>query len=305
MKNTLFSFLVVFLFSIAQETIIAQQISQVSMETASISKGLQPAYIINIPNATVDAVVKDWEKIIRQNTKSKVEANAGEISILATQINEIYHVPINIYSLIYKEDTTIRVVAVFEIDSTFFDFNKLEATHANQKTQNQILNFMKNFAIAEYTKVVTGQVDFEEDKLGELNDGFKDLEKENESIQKEIKSNEQKIKNSQDAIQTFESENARMLLDIANKTDDVSRAAGDEVRQKKLKDELKSLEKNKKSVENSLEKEQKNIVEYESDIKSLKRDIEANEKSQEEVQANITVQQEVVKRVKAKLEGIK
>lgn len=304
MKNTVFLFFALFLFFCSQ-SIVAQQISQVNMETASISKGQQPAYIINIPGADINGVIKSWEKLIRQNTKSKVEESGGEISILGTQINELYHSPINIYSLIYKEDTTIRVVAVFEIDSAFFDFNKLEATHTNQKTQNQILDFMKNFAIAEYTKVVAGQLDFEEGKLDELNDDLKDLEKENESLQKEIKSNEQKIKNSQDAIQTYETENARLLLDIANKTDDVSRAVGDEVRQKKAKDELKSLEKNKKSVENSLEKEQKNIVEYESGIKSLNRDVEANEKLQEDVQASITTQQEVVKKAQAKLAGIK
>ncbi|HEY9115842.1 MAG TPA: hypothetical protein VIN10_14180, partial [Bacteroidales bacterium] len=125
MKNTLLILVVIFLLSIAHDS-VAQQISQVNMETVSISKGQQPAYIINIPNADVAVVVKDWEKIIKQNTKSKVEESAGEISILATQINEIHHAPINIYSLIYKKDTTVRVVAAFEIDSAFFDFGAVE-----------------------------------------------------------------------------------------------------------------------------------------------------------------------------------
>lgn len=304
MKKLLLVLIAAVSFSFTQLT-VAQQISQVNMEMVNISKGQQPAYIINIPNAEMASVVKDWEKIIRQNTKSKVEENAGEISILGTQINEIHHAPINIYSLIYKEDTTVRVVAAFEIDSVFFDFNKLEVTHANQKTQNQILNFMQNFAISEYTEVVAGELDFEEDKLDELNDDFKDLVKENENMKKEIKSNEQKIKNSQDAILNYETENTRLLTELADKNAEVSVLSGDEARQKKAKDELKSLEKNKKSVENSLEKEQKNIVEYESDIKSLNREIETNEKLQEEVQESISTQQEVVKKVKSKLEGIK
>ena len=242
MKKTILFSLVVIVVMFTQN-IVAQKYSEVSTETVTISKGQQPAYIINIPDADVDVVVKDWKKLIRQNTKSKVEESGGEISILGTQIEEIYHNPINIYSLIYKKDTVVRVVAAFEIDSVFFDFKALESTIMNQKTQNQILNFMQKFALAQYNQVVAGEVEFEEDKLEQLNDDFKDLTKKNENLLKEIKSNEQKIKNSNDAIQTYESENTRLLTEIADKNAEASRLSGDDERQKKAKDELKSLEK--------------------------------------------------------------
>ncbi len=89
----------------------------------TMSKGEQPAFIVEIPQVTSENVEKSWMKLIRQNTKSKVSIENSEITILNTQIDEISKNPINIYSAVYQVDSAVKLVSLFEIDSSFFSFD--------------------------------------------------------------------------------------------------------------------------------------------------------------------------------------
>jgi hypothetical protein len=69
--------------------------------------------------------------------------------------------------------------------------------------------------------------------------------------------------------------------------------------------QLKDLEKEKKSIENALEKENKNIIKYNSEIESLNLQVERNKELQALKLDEINKQEKVVEKVKAELHSIK
>ena len=163
---------------------------------------------------------------------------------------------------------------------------------------------MEDFAREQYHEVVANLLETEKDKLKDLEKEHKNEVKENENLKKEIRENEQNIRNSNDAITTYENDNARLLADITAKRDAIAGLSGDEALRDQAKDQLKSLEKEKKNIEGKLAKEQKNIVKYESNIEELNRQVEANEKQQETTRVSIEAQKERVKQVSDHLNQI-
>jgi DNA repair exonuclease SbcCD ATPase subunit len=285
--------------------LIAQQKIEIKMDKVNLSKGNQPVYVVLIPEANLESVSKEWIKIIRQNTKSKVVESGSEINIQGTQIPEIYEKPINLYSAILGQDSAIKLVAAFEIDSVFFELTENNKTIYSENIHNSIKGFLRNFAVGQYKVAVQDQLDLEEKKLGSLNKEFDDLNKQVENDRKEIKEKEQNIKNSQDAIASYEKDNERKVAEINSKKESNAKIEDNPELQKVAKEQLKELEKEKKSIENNLEKEQKNIVKYQADIDELNRAVENNLKLIEEKKTQITGQEDVVKKVTATLNGIK
>lgn len=300
-KTQLLTIITVFAFPII---LFGQQEIVVFEDSASISKGKHLGFAVNIPESDFDNIKKEWSKLIRQNTKSKVEEEGLELSIMNTQIEEIHHEPINLYSAIFKKDSSIKVIAFYEIDSSFFTFTESNKTLQGEKTYHGIRHFMRNFAIEQYKYVVQQDLDEEEKTLKKLNKEFENLAKENENSHKEIQENEQKIENSEDAITTYESDNDRKLNEIDAKKEDIASLAGDSELSKKAKDQLKALEKEKGNIENKLEKEKKNIVKYNANIDEMNHLIEDNLEKQEEMKIEIEKQEDIVKMVSTKLRGI-
>ena len=276
----------------------------VTQDKLNTDAGSQAAYTVHIPEAEADNVMKAWSKTIRAKSKAKPEQEGSHVKITGTEIHSIHHGPINIFSMIYKVDTSVRVVAVFEIDSAFFVPPSNEANHTDLKTHHHIEKFMQQFAREQYREVVNEKLDAEKDKLKDLEKEHKNLLKENENLKKDISDHEQSIRNSQDAISTYENDNSRLLADITAKRDAIAGLSGDEALRDEAKSQLKSLEKEKKNTEGKLAKEQKNIVGYESQIEELNREVEANEKNQEAIRGKIDKQKEQVKMVAEHLNQI-
>ncbi|MEZ5197848.1 MAG: hypothetical protein R2764_16120 [Bacteroidales bacterium] len=283
----------------------AQALITVEQKTVSMSQGEQPAYIVNVPEADFDQVTKDWEKIIRQNTKSKVEESGQELVIMGTQIPEIHHNPINIFSTLFQADSSIIIVAVYEIDSTFFSFSEENKNLHSEKTNNHITHFMRNFAVEQYKEFVEEEFETEDKKLIDLSKELEDLAKKHQSFLEEIEENQQDIKNAEDVISSSEKDNERKLEEINIKKESMASVSDDPIQFDAAKDQLKDLEKEKRNIENILEKEKKNIVKYNSSIEEYNRKIEANLEQQEMVKASIEEQKIVVSNVNLKLKGIK
>lgn len=283
----------------------AQVNIDVIQQPVKMSQGEQPAYIVMIPQADYDQVLKDWEKTIRQNTKSKIEESEHELFIQGTQISEISHNPINIYSAAIKTDSMVKVVAVFEIDSTFFTYSEEQPDLHTEKTHHGIKNFMKSFANDQYKSAVEIELSDAEKLLKTKNKELADLEKENESFQKEVKESEQNIKSSEDLISSYEKDSERKLAEINSKKESISGLSSDPELSGQAKDQLKALEKEKKNLGDKLEKEQKNIVEDQANIEALNRYIEDNVEKQAAKKAEIEGQEDILEAIKAKLEGIK
>lgn len=297
-STILFIFLVPFVLS-AQEKI------EVIQKSVKMSQGEQPAYIVKVPQSNYEQVLKEWKKIIRQNTKSKIEENEHELFIQGTQISEISDDPMNIYSAVINVDSSVKILAVYEIDSTFFSFTEEQPDLQTEKTHHHIKHFMHDFAVNQYNYAVAVELSEAEKLLKTKNKDLKELGKQNEVYQKEMKESEQNIKNSEDLISSYEKDNERKLSEINSKKESIASLSGDENLSNEAKDQLKVLEKEKRNIEDKLEKEQKNIVKYQSNIEDLTRYIEDNSEKQLEKKAEIDKQEDVVNAIKIKLEGIK
>lgn len=301
-KKHIFAILLLCAFSTLS---FGQQKIEVVNETVTMSQGEQPAYSVLIPESNYEDVADDWMKIIRQNTKSKVEELEHEIVILATEIKEIIGKPIDIYSAVIKEDSSVKIIAAFQIDSVFFSLNEETKTVHNEKTHHHIQNFMHDFAVEQYKGFVSVELSDAEKLLKTKNKEYKDISKQMESDQKEIQENEQAIKNSQDLITSYEGDNERKQGEIDKKKESIASLSGDSELAKQAKDQLKDLEKDKKGIQNKLAKENKNIVGYQSEIEEYDRQIEDYQEKQLAKKKEIEVQEDVVEAVRTKLHGIK
>lgn len=164
----------------------------------TMSKGEQPAFIVEIPQVTSENVEKSWMKLIRQNTKSKVSIENSEITILNTQIDEISKNPINIYSAVYQVDSAVKLVSLFEIDSSFFSFDGDKEDMNYERTYQGIEHFLHDFAVTEYKEAAEEELKAENKELKNLNGELQKLVKQTETFQKNIKQNESDSLNAED-----------------------------------------------------------------------------------------------------------
>ena len=302
--------LIVSVLTVIAGIIIGFQVSaqvpvKISGKNVTMSKGEQPAFIVEIPQANIESVKKSWMKLIRQNTKSKVSTENSEITILNTQIDGISEKPVNIYSAVYQVDSAVKLVSLFEIDSTFFSFDGDKDDMTYERTYRGIEHFLHDFAVAEYREAVEAELKVESKELKNLNNELQKLVKQTETFHKKIKQNESDSLNAEAQISSLEVDKQRKQGEIDSKKESMSSIAGDKELHNEAKKHLKSLEKQRKKIEKEIDKLKANIVEYHSDNVELKRSIIENDKQKEELLNEISKQQETVKKVTAKLENIK
>ncbi len=304
MKIIKFTLTVLILFTLVFTT-SAQFPIEITEKTVTMSKGEQPAFIVKIPQANAEDVIKPWKKLIRQNTKSKVSENNDEIVILNTRINRISDSLINIYSAVYGVDSAVKLVALFEIDSSFFSFDGNKRNVDNEKTYQGIKHFLYDFAVEEYKKAVEQELEQENKELKNLNSELDKLLKQTESFNKKVKHNENDSINAETQINSLEADKNRKQGEIDNKKESMASIGGDKELLDQAKKSLKSLEKQRKKIEKEIEKLKDNIVEYRMDNIELKRKIEENNKQKEELLNKINEQKETIKKITEKYNNIK
>lgn len=279
----------------------AQVEIEVTTDSVRISDEMKPAYIVLIPEAELKPVKNKWTRKIRSKTKSKLNIQDNEISIEGTYINTIYSSPIDIYSFLYEIDNQVKLVSLFKIDSVFFTYTDPQDV-SQERIHYGIIKFMKEFAIEEYQNNINKEIFKEESKLQALNKELRKLEDKIEAYKKEIMTNEQRIQNSEDKIFSLEKDNNRKIDQIDRKKDAIAEIMDDDDLRKVAKDQLKTLEKDKKKIEKNLEKERKQVIEYESNIFQINRKINEINVDYEKKESEIEAQNQLIESIKTKLE---
>ena len=282
----------------------AQVDFRLSVEERNMSKGEQISYMIDIPQADLKSVKKNWIKLLQEETKEKAIVTDHEIFIEGAIIKEIVQKPINVYSYVYEVDSIIRIYSFFEVDSVFFEYSGPENDIVGEKMYNGITNFKRKFATEQYIITVKDEMELEEKTLKILLGDLKKLEKENENLHKEIKENEQHITESNEELNMLDADNERQIKSISSQREELA-TISDSDQKKIAKKELKNLENEKKKIGNKIEKEYKKIVEYQASITKCESDIDKNLMLQEEMKKEIETQEALIKAVTAKLDGIK
>jgi hypothetical protein len=270
-----------------------------------MSQGIQPGYQVIIPQAQLDDVKKAWAKLISTEVKSKPIEIEHEIHLNQAIASEISPDPINIYSLLTDVDSSIHLVAFYEIDSGyFFDSETYPDNLVSNKVFNGIQNYMRRFAVDQYVMAVEEELKLEENKLKELDRELTGLKKENEKMEKSIKEEEQNIIKADEEIKILLGQKEKQLEIIEEKRIANSLLTDKEAK-KTARSEVKILEKERKKADRNIEKLEKDKVSSNNEIEENQKVIEENLEDQEVLVSRIEAQEAVIERVELKLKGIK
>jgi hypothetical protein len=298
-SSLLLAFLSVSLSVSSQDDIFVTKVKE------TMSQGEQPGYLVIIPQARLEVVKKEWARIISKEVKSKPIEIEHEIHLNGAIAEEISPDPINIYSLLTDVDSSIHLVAFYEIDSGFFfDPETYPDNLVSNKIFNGIQNYMRRFAAEQYIVAVEDELEIEEDKLKELNKELSGMKKEKEKMEKAIKEEEQNIIKADEEINILLNQKEQQLEVIEEKRISASLLIDKEVK-KEAKAEVKILEKERKKADRNIEKLEKAKVTSKNKIKENEQDIDENMKDQEALVAKIEAQELVIEQVELKLKGIK
>lgn len=301
MKKTITLFASILL---SMQVIHAQVTLEVKGEIKAISRGEQPAFIVDIPGGKYETIRKEWIKYLETGTKLKVQAVSNELNIQGAVFKKITLDSVNVYSSVYDLDSNIRIIACFELDSVFL------STSSQNPRQNELAVALKSgvrdFAVGQYIKVY-------EQKLNDENTQLKTLESERkeqvdaiEKNQKSIKESEESIRRSEESIDILDSDLEFKNTEIKNKKAVVASLKSYDPEGYKVADkELGTLEREKKKMENQREKEQKNIVEYKNDIKEAERSIGQLEDEVESIEMQISEQKDRIDQIETEKSRIK
>ena len=282
--------------------------SQVTIEVknteAIMSKGTQPCYVVQIPQADLKTVQQNWIKKLQEGTKSKVKEIGQELLLAGAVKAEFTSDTVNIYSLLILKDSAIILNAFIEIDSTFFSPKEDKTDLASDKIDNSIRNYIRTFAVEQYKIAVEDELEGEEKILNTLEDDLEKLEKEEENLTKEISSLENDIEEKEREIKEIDIKSDQKQQEILGHSASMLTITG-EAEKKAAKEKEKELEKEKKGLEKDRSKAKDDISSYKANIEKNQKEIEESQENQELKKDEILNQQEVVKQVQVKLGGIK
>jgi DNA repair exonuclease SbcCD ATPase subunit len=254
-----------------------------------------------IPEANWEHAEKMWIKALEKGTKSKVsEAHQGEITIFGAFIKSIGDDPVNIYSQIIPRDSLVELNTCIELKRSEF------ITEALYESEfNQLKAYMHDFGKEVYIEEVENQIQSEKETLKELEKELKKLQNDQESKEKKISKNEHDITVADDDIRILDADIAIKNEEIAKTKGRLASVGSDALQKETVESELKDLEKERKKMLNSVEKERKSIVKFNSDIDNIRLEIPGLIEQQNQKMQEIESQRSRVQEFEAKLETVK
>ena len=282
----------------AQERVIVRQV------THKMSKGEQPGYGVNVPQAEFETVKKNWKKFLENDTRADAIEEGYEIVLKDAVKETLSPDTVNIYSMLLVNKGYIQLYAFFEIDEMFFKYSGDPGDIRSEKIHKRIETDLRNFAVKQYKLAVEDELKIEENKLKQLESELKDIQKDTESHMKDIAGAEEKIKKHEGEIILLEAEKEEYREQLEEKRLERTKIR-DKEELKTMKSIVKSIEKSKKKVEKNIEKERKKIISEEADIASYEAAIRANNMLEEEKLNEIKQQQKAIDRIEDKLYNIK
>ncbi len=187
---------------------------QISEEIKSMTNGLNPALVLELPNADEAFVEKLWKKYIKPyGGKTKKLGRKGE---LFTDDAEIVAIggsnTIDLYCASTGASNNVYLNMWVDMGGAYLS----SETHPEQFTEAE--KFLMRFALfvaKESTKI---ELDKEEDNLKRLATTLKRLERDNERYHREIELAKARIQKAEANIETnvIEQDNTRNAIDLQN-----------------------------------------------------------------------------------------
>lgn len=256
-----------------------------------------PGIWVGIPETSAEIIQKSWTKTIQKGTKSKPVTNGQFVSIFGALISDIYEGPINIESIVKSQDTMVMLFTGIEL--TRGEFAAPGSTEYD-KLKKYLIDFAKN----EYSQVVEKQLSGEEKKLKKIEKSLSSSRKANEKFEKKIQSSQSSIARENDNIVAFSKQLEVKSMAIDNASTRLSYASDPDA-QKTIKGEMKSAQKEKKSILKKIASAENKVSRLNNIINDASSSIYANRNSQQDIGIEINGQKMIVNEYRKKLDVIK
>ncbi len=296
-----FSTLIPVILLLIGQTAFAQKEIIVTPVNKQMSRGMQPGFMVMIPETKLKDVTSAYEKHLEDNTKAKAKEINGELINYGVVNKEFSPNPFIVYAQLLEVMGGTELSIFVTEDS----LNFINESSGSSKVAT-LEKTLRDFAIVEYRKAVTKQLEAENDKLKELKKDLYKQESEENSNRKEI--SDKKRDNESYQLKIVENK-----VQQSSKTDQVvkQQRMTESIPDKKTPEyelaekNLKKYEGEKKDLVKNEEKLSKDIDENNAKVRELERRNEELKRQQEESKKKIDAQEVVVSNVEAILNGIK
>lgn len=264
----------------------AQEPLEVKIEPRPSSQGVQSAFEVIVPQATVDDAVKLWEKTVSPGgllSKSpKMENIKDEWIIRNIIIDDISPDPFTSITQVSSFPGNIYVRIFLQNEEGF-----LGSPESSTQAADAAAGYIRNYAVELYKQAVEKELKEEEKKLNELENEYNKMSRQNKSYDKKISKAEK-----EESSLRGDLKDDKKLLKETKKSKDSDKSYDEQA------EAQEELEKNIKDANKDLKKAQKTQSRFEKKINK-------NESEQEELEYKIEMQEERVNEVKRKLENIR
>ena len=289
MKNII-PFLVLFL--LACQGTKSQSPIEMSEATLDFGNSSIPGFSVTIPEADYENTMKNWVKQLESGTRSKVVTADDGLSIFGAKIKSISDNPVNVFSKLTAQDSAINLDVAFEMEKD---------KYAGSSELSGAREYLVEFAVNQYLDIVNGQIAVEDKKLRELKSDLKSLERSQSRMKKSISSNEDQIRDNEEKLAELNNELAMITYELTrSETGGMGNqgAVSDP-------DRLKDLEKQEKKIRKEIRSIEKKLGNSEVEVSQDERAIPRNVSDQEDAKYLVEEQEAVVRQLENKRDAIK
>ena len=296
MKNHLL-ILLLFIFPLAG---FSQTSIKVKEAAATMSKGSNNGFEVEIPQSSAKEVERDWKRRLTAGSKAKLTETNGEIAMRGWEDKEIAQQLFNVYSIIASTESGVKLTVWFTYnDTTFFNTKsgKPEATAASR--------FVRDFAAAEYFLAIKSAHQKAREKLDKLKDELeKNVRLEERSTQK-IAENKRAVARAQEDLATNDNDQKEATAAITAQQADVAKArAGNAEVYKAAAKSLEEQQDAKKKLQSRSEDIHRKIDGWNKEIAAEDRSMATAKQGETQAADAISKQKLLIKDLEAKLKSI-
>tara|TARA_B110000908_G_C10229783_1_gene439949 strand:- start:123 stop:1013 length:891 start_codon:yes stop_codon:yes gene_type:complete len=294
------NWIVIFITTLFFGNISAQEEIKVLLKEKTFYNKETTAFVVEIPQAEYNTVLKSWTKYLKDSPKEKVIVENAEVSIGKKFIPQIANDSMDINSYIKEYDGHIVLVVSFKLQGKYISEDSEEEVFYPTK------NYVRNFAIEQYQKAVALELKEENKKYAKMESDLNSLIQANDNYIDAVKQYKREILSNKDLITLNEMDQSGKVLQIQTQKEVVYRLVntpGNE--QNEAKKVLKKIEIDFKKTQNKKKTFHNKIVSLEANIRETNRSIENNEKEQKFIKLDKDDQEYVLRKVQKKLDRIK
>ncbi|MEX0813001.1 MAG: hypothetical protein WD048_12350 [Chitinophagales bacterium] len=281
------------IFTFAQEPI------NVTVAHQSVTRDAQNSYTVDIPQANLKDVEKEWTKYLSKKSKGRASESNGEYIQNNAVDKNISNKPFDVQSKLFGTSDGVRLTAWFTQRN-----RPLQSSERGNGQQLAVQKYIRDFAVPQYREAVKAELETEQDKLEEMEKQLSEMIKNEEASLKAIAENERSNERAKESIATTKSDIKSSSKKIEDQKEMVEYTASDPNATKGAKKTLDNLEDDKKDLQKSNEKEAKDLVKSKTEIREAERNTSNMQDAQAVQRANIEVQKKKIQDIKIKLSKI-